>query len=132
MVQNCVFCNIVLKEIPASYVFENEKILAFMDIRPVTEGHTLVIPKTHYENIFELTDDIIEPIFKAVKKVAYAVKEGVNAEGITIFQQNGKAAGQDVFHFHVHVIPRYKDKKLPKLNELSTVKREALQYLFTQ
>lgn len=124
--RNCVFCRIVRKEAPASFIFEDERVAAFLDIKPASEGHCLVIPKKHYENIYEIPDEAIAYLFKIVKKVADAVKKGVNAEGITIGQQNGRAAGQDVFHLHVHVIPRYTGQRLPRPHEIPEESRERL------
>lgn len=114
---SCVFCKIVQKKAPASIVYEDDAVMAFLDIRPLNEGHTLVIPKKHYAFIYEVPDGEVANLYKVVKKVALAVKRGVNAEGITIAQQNERAAGQEVFHVHVHVIPRYAGKRLMRFDE---------------
>jgi histidine triad (HIT) family protein len=118
--KTCKFCKIARKEMSASRIYEDERVMAFLDIRPLNEGHALVIPKKHYETIFDIPDEEIGHLYKIVKKVACAVKEGVNAEGITISQHNGKAAGQVIFHLHVHVIPRYEGQKLPRREEALT------------
>jgi len=110
--ENCAFCKLVRKESVVSTVYEDEKTMAFMDRSPLNEGHTLVIPKAHYENIYEIPDDEIAHLYKIVKKVAYAVKKGVDAQGISVTQHNGSAALQRVFHLHVHVIPRYEGDRL--------------------
>jgi len=102
----CPFCKLVRKEGEASVVFEDDRTMVFMDIRPVTDGHTLVIPKVHYENIYDVPEDELAYVYRVVKRVAGAVKRGVEAEGISITQHNGRAANQRVFHLHVHVIPR--------------------------
>lgn len=107
MARHCRFCEIVRNEAPASCVYEDDKVMAFLDIMPVSEGHTLVVPKKHYENIYEIPDEEVAYLFKIVRKVACAVKKSMKAEGIGIFQNNGKAAGQVVFHLHVHIIPRH-------------------------
>ena len=125
--QSCQFCKLVRKEDDASIVFEDEKTMAFLDIRPVNDGHILVIPKTHYENIYEIPDDEIANVYKTVKKVASAVKKSVKAEGISVTQHNGRAALQRVFHMHVHVIPRYEGQRFPRPDELSLAKREKLE-----
>jgi len=107
MTGQCTFCRLAKKEAPASYIYEDKEVAAFLDMKPINEGHTLVIPKNHYENIYEIPEEKVAHLFRIVKKVAYAVKKGVSAEGISIIQNNEKAAGQVVFHLHVHIIPRY-------------------------
>ena len=101
----CTFCKIVRGEAPASPVYEDETVIAFLSIQPINVGHTLVVPKKHYENIYEISEEEVAYLYKIVKKVSTAVKKAVGAEGIRILQNNGEAAGQVVFHFHVHVIP---------------------------
>jgi histidine triad (HIT) family protein len=125
--QSCQFCKLARKENDASIVFEDERTMAFLDIRPVNDGHTLVIPKAHYANIYEIPDDEIAYVYKTVKKVASAVKKSVRAEGISITQHNGRAALQRVFHLHVHVIPRYEGQRFPRPEELSEAMREKLE-----
>ncbi|MBL4955109.1 HIT family protein [Neobacillus sp. OS1-32] len=104
---DCIFCKIVKGEIPAAKVFENEHVLAFMDISQVTKGHTLVIPKVHKENLFELTPEMASNIFEVVPKIANALKTEFNPIGLNAVNNNGEKAGQSVFHFHLHLIPRY-------------------------
>jgi histidine triad (HIT) family protein len=105
MSENCVFCKIIRKEAPASFVYEDESVVAFLSNRPVNEGHTLVVPKKHYENIYDIPEEDICYLFKVVKRVAHAVRDAMAAEGIRVVQNNGWAAGQVIFHMHVHVIP---------------------------
>lgn len=124
--EGCIFCKIVRKEAPASYVYEDDKVIAFLDIKPLNEGHTLVIPKRHYETVYEFPEEEIAHLYKVVKRVALAVKKGVKAEGISITQHNERAACQDVFHAHVHVIPRYEGQKLPRFEELQEASRTKL------
>lgn len=124
--ENCEFCRLVRKEGSVSCVYEDKQTVAFLDIRPMNEGHTLVIPKRHYENIYEIPDEEIAHLFKIVKKMALAVKKAVNAEGITVIQQNERAARQDVFHIHVHVIPRYEGQRLLRPDEIPETSRERL------
>jgi histidine triad (HIT) family protein len=110
MSEFCAFCKIARKESPASWVYEDEKVIAFLSIRPINVGHTLVVPKKHYENIYEIPEDEVAYLYKIVKKMAYAVMKAVDAEGIRIVQNNGEAAGQVIFHLHVHVIPMNKNQ----------------------
>jgi histidine triad (HIT) family protein len=125
-VDSCIFCKIVQKQIPASFVFEDEKVMAFLDIKPLNEGHTLVISKAHYESIFDIPQDLVEYLHGVTKRIAIAVEKATKANGISIIQQNGKAAGQDIFHLHVHVIPRYEGQKLPSFSEISEANRKNL------
>lgn len=104
---DCIFCKIVQGEIPAAKIFENEHVVAFLDISQVTKGHTLVIPKVHKENVFELTPEIAKNIFETVPEIANALKSVYHPLGLNIVNNNGEAAGQTVFHYHVHLIPRY-------------------------
>lgn len=112
MSTDCVFCKIIKDEKNKSVIYEDDKVLAFMDFKPINDGHTLVIPKKHYENIYEISEEELAYLFKIVKKAAHAIKKGVKAEGITLIQNNGKAAKQVVFHIHVHIIPQYEKTKL--------------------
>ncbi|WP_066058987.1 HIT family protein [Robertmurraya korlensis] len=106
---DCIFCKIVNGEIPASKVFENEHVLAFLDISQVTKGHTLIIPKVHKENLYELTPEISSELFKIAPKIANAIKDTYHPVGLNLVNNNGEKAGQSVFHFHMHLIPRYGD-----------------------
>ena len=110
--QDCIFCKIVAGKIPAAKVYEDKNVLAFLDIEPVNNGHTLVIPKKHYETILDIPEDLLQKVIVAVKKVARAVKQGVNADGINIGQSNFRAGGQEVFHIHFHIMPRFEDDGL--------------------
>lgn len=103
----CVFCKIVKKEIPANIVYKDDHFLAFLDIKPINCGHTLLIPKTHYENLYVLPDDVLSSIAPLIKKLAIAVKKGMNADGINIGMNNESTAGQVVPHAHIHIIPRF-------------------------
>jgi histidine triad (HIT) family protein len=108
---DCIFCRIVRRESEASIIYEDDKVMALLDIMPRNPGHTLVIPKAHRENIFEIKDEEIGHLYKIVKKVAHAVKDAVGAEGISIVQSN--KVSQGVLHFHTHVIPRYFSDGMP-------------------
>ena len=104
----CPFCSIASGKAPASIIYEDATVLAFMDLNPANVGHILVVPKEHWENIYEAPEDVLADLFSVVKKVSAAVKKTVGAEGISILQLNGRAAGQSVMHFHVHIIPRFR------------------------
>jgi histidine triad (HIT) family protein len=104
---NCIFCKIVNGDIPAAKVFENEHVLAFLDISQVTKGHTLVIPKVHKENLYELTPEIAGKLYEVVPSIAKALKTEFKPVGLNSVNNNGELAGQSVFHFHLHLIPRY-------------------------
>ena len=124
--ESCIFCKIVRKQAPSSVIYEDDTIIVFLDIRPLNMGHTLVIPKAHYVDIFDIPEKELSQMYKVAKQVSFAVKKATNADGISIIQQNGKAAGQDIFHIHVHVVPRFEGQKLPPFSELKEVERAKL------
>ena len=105
MGEECPFCRIASGEAAASIVYEDKNVLAFMDLSPATVGHTLVVPRKHWENIYEVPEETLTKLIAVVKRVSVAVKKSFDADGITIIQNNGRAAGQMVFHLHFHVIP---------------------------
>jgi histidine triad (HIT) family protein len=107
MTEPCIFCQIIRHQAPYSGIYEDQTAIAFLSNHPVNPGHTLIVPKKHYENIYEVPDEEIAQIFKVSKKIAVAVNKAVNADGIRIVQNNGEAAGQVIAHFHVHVIPMH-------------------------
>ncbi len=107
MNEDCIFCKIVSKKAGAVTVFEDEHTLAFLDIHPLNPGHTLVVPKKHYPSMAEMLPEEVGRVFVSVAKVMRGVMKASNADGINIGQSNGRAASQEVFHMHVHVIPRY-------------------------
>ena len=109
---DCIFCKIVAGEIPSTRVFENDTCLAFMDIGPISPGHTLLIPKNHYEAIHELPADEAAHVLRHVPALARAVREAAGAEGLNVLQNNGACAGQAVAHMHIHFIPRWPDDGL--------------------
>ena len=106
---DCIFCKIAQGEIPSKTLFENEDFRVIFDISPASKGHVIILPKVHAANIYELPDEVAGKAFVLAKKVATVLKEVLKCDGINIVQNNGEAAGQTVFHLHVHVIPRYKD-----------------------
>ena len=109
---NNIFAKILRGELPKIAVYENEHTLAFMDIMPAVEGHTLVIPKEPCEGIFGISQDALAATIHTTQKVAAAVKKGLGAPGIVVVQQNGSAAGQTIFHLHFHIIPRHEGASL--------------------
>ena len=103
---DCVFCKIVEGQIPSTTIFEDNDFKVILDISPANLGHSLVICKHHYENLIEMPEELVGKGFIVAKKVAKAIKEATNCDGINILQNNGVVAGQTVFHFHIHIIPR--------------------------
>ena len=107
MMKDCIFCKIITREIPGHIVYEDEYVLAFLDISQTTEGHTLIIPKIHRVDVFEMEPSVMEQVFSVVPKIARALKETFGCSGLNVVNNNGKSAGQTVFHYHIHLIPRY-------------------------
>lgn len=104
---DCLFCKIINGEIPSLKVYEDEHVFAFMDIMPLTKGHTLLIPKTHCKDLFEMPEEVARNLYAAAPKVANAIKAAFQPAGMNTVNNNGAAAGQTVFHYHLHLIPRY-------------------------
>lgn len=105
--ENCIFCKILAGEIPSATVYEDDSFKAILDVNPAVRGHVIILPKNHAANLFELPDEDASKVMIVAKKIAKAVKETYHCDGVNILQNNGKAAGQTVFHLHVHVIPRF-------------------------
>jgi len=103
---NCIICNIVQNKIPSERIFENESFVSFLDINPITFGHTLVSPKAHFETLLDLPVDILSKLILIVQDVAKAVCKGTNSNGFNLLQNNHSCAGQSVAHVHMHIIPR--------------------------
>ncbi len=103
---DCIFCKIVCGEAPAHRVGEDEHSLAFLDIFPVTDGHTLVITKEHYKDVFDAEPSALQAVAASAKRVAHALQHVLEPDGLMVFQLNGPAAGQTVFHYHMHLMPR--------------------------
>jgi len=106
---DCVFCRIMARQIPATVVHEDELTLAFMDIGQVNPGHVLVALKAHAENLFALDDAQAGAVFRAAARVARAIRAAFAPQGLSVYQANGRPAGQTVFHFHIHLVPRHED-----------------------
>lgn len=104
--EECIFCKIVKGEIPCFKIYEDEKVIAFLDINPVSEGHTLVIPKRHAANLWEIQEEDLTAVHKASKKVVQAMEEVLKPDGVACLQLNGRGVNQVVMHYHFHLIPR--------------------------
>lgn len=105
---NCIFCKIANGEIPAATLYEDEDFRVILDLGPASKGHALILPKFHAANIYELSDEMAAKVMVLAKKMAAAMTEALKCDGFNIVQNNGECAGQTVFHFHMHLIPRYK------------------------
>ena len=116
----CEFCQIIRREAPASIVYEDEQVTVFLSNHPVNVGHTLVVPKRHYIDISEIPEDEAAYLFKIAKRIAQAVKQATGVEAIRIVQNNGKDAGQIIFHLHIHIIPMKPQNIFKIENELRT------------
>ena len=110
----CPFCSIASGKAQTNIVYEDATVLAFMDLNPANFGHTLVVPRKHWENIYEVPENVLADLFSVVKRISSAVKKTVGAEGISVLQLNGRAAGQTVMHFHIHIIPRFSGDAISK------------------
>jgi len=111
MKDECLFCKIIKGDISSFKIYEDEKMYAFLDIMPVNPGHTLVVPKKHYENLIDTPDEILCAIIKTIKKIVPAILQGVAAEGFNLGVNNGKNADQIINHLHFHIMPRFPNDK---------------------
>lgn len=130
--EDCIFCKIANGEIPSHTLYEDEEFRVIFDLGPAVKGHALVLPKNHFDNLFAMDEESAAKAFLVAKKVAAAMKDAFGADGFNVIQNNGEAAGQTVFHFHMHLIPRYEgdqaigfwkpgkttDEELSRLEEL--------------
>jgi histidine triad (HIT) family protein len=107
--ENCLFCKIVNGEVPSWKVHEDTDVVAFLDIHPVNIGHVVIIPRQHFENLYDTPDEVLQKMIVVIKKISVAVKRAANADGINIEMNNDSAAGQVIFHTHIHVVPRYEN-----------------------
>ncbi|MFA5746534.1 MAG: HIT family protein [Candidatus Paceibacterota bacterium] len=107
--ENCTFCKIINGEIPVAKIYEDEKVFAFLELNPLAKGHTLLIPKKHARDIFDIDQEDLMSIALAAQKISLRLTEVLGAEGVNLVQRSGKAAEQGVFHFHLHIIPRKKN-----------------------
>lgn len=128
----CIFCKIANGEIPSKTIYEDDDFRVILDLGPAAKGHALIIPKEHYDNLFELPDNLASEILPNVKKIACKMKDKLQCDGLNLVQNNGETAGQTVMHFHMHIIPRYKNDSQqigwvpgnPSQDELEAVMRQ--------
>ena len=126
---NCIFCKLANKDIPTNIIYEDDRFTVILDASPATKGHALILPKNHAANIYELPDEDASAVFVLAKKLATKMTEILHCDGFNIVQNNGEIAGQTVFHFHMHLIPRYKGDEVGltwKAGELSDEVRDEI------
>lgn len=128
----CIFCSIISRTAPAEIVFENDHAVAFLDIRPIHPGHTLVVPKTHYDRTIDIPDDELYDVMKAINVVAQSIVDILRPDGYNMFTSNGRAAGQSVFHVHFHVTPRYYHDNIAFRLSLKTYKQGEMKLIADQ
>lgn len=108
---DCIFCKIIAGEIPSNTIYEDEEFKVILDLAPAAKGHALILPKEHYADIYEIDENVAGKVMKLAKKLAIHMTDVLGCDGFNILQNNHEVAGQTVFHFHMHLIPRYKDAK---------------------
>ena len=108
---DCIFCKLANGVFPTNFIYEDEDFKVILDANPATKGHSLILPKKHFKNILDADEEILKKIFPLAKKLSNKLIEVLKCDGVNVLQNNNKAAGQVVFHLHVHLIPRYKDEK---------------------
>ena len=129
---DCIFCKIAAGEIPSKTIYEDEKYRVILDLGPATRGHALILPKNHYANLFELPEEDAKEVICLAKKMATIMKDKLGCDGFNLVQNNGEAARQTVFHFHMHLIPRYENDGQeigwkpgsPSQDELEEIKKQ--------
>ena len=114
--ENCIFCKIANKEIPGKIVYEDDLCLAFLDLSQTTNGHTLVVPKTHYQNILDVDKEVLSHLIKVTKKLTNQIITNLDAKGANELTNANEVAGQTVMHFHIHIIPRYNETDQIKID----------------
>lgn len=127
--ENCIFCKIANGEIPSATLYEDEDFRVILDLGPASKGHALILPKEHYPNLYELPDEVAEKVIKLAKKMITRMTKALGCDGFNVVQNNGTAAGQTVFHFHMHLIPRYKNDNAGfgwNIGELSDADKEEI------
>lgn len=128
----CIFCRIANGGIPAATVYEDDNFRAILDLGPATKGHVLVIPKEHYANFYELEDKIAAKLLPVAKKIMVQLTEILECEGFNLLQNNGEIAGQTVFHYHLHLIPRYKDDNVKLTWEVGELTNEVKECILSK
>ncbi len=129
---DCIFCKIANGEIPSKTLYQDENFRVILDLGPATRGHALILPKAHYANLYELPEDTAAAAMKLAKRMAGTMTEKLHADGLNLVQNNGETAGQTVMHFHLHLIPRYKDDGQHILWKPNTVSEEELEEIQKQ
>ena len=127
--ENCIFCKIANGEIPSATLFEDEDFRVILDISPASKGHALILPKEHYANLYELPDELAAKALVLAKKMTGKMKNILDCDGYNVVQNNGETAGQTVFHFHMHLIPRYEGDQVGlgwKMGELKDADRQEI------
>lgn len=127
--ENCIFCKIANGEIPSKALYEDEDFKVILDLAPATKGHALILPKNHFKNLYEVSDDIAAKVLPLAKKMATNMTEKLNCDGFNLVQNNNEIAGQTIYHFHMHLVPRYVDdgqKLVMKPNEVSAEELDAI------
>ena len=109
---DCIFCKIANGEIPSSTLYEDDDFRVFLDLGPASKGHALIVPKEHFDNLYELSDNVASKVLVLAKKMITKMTKALKCDGFNIVQNNNECAGQTVYHFHMHLIPRYKDDKV--------------------
>jgi histidine triad (HIT) family protein len=126
---NCIFCKIANGEIPSRTIYEDKDFRVILDLNPATKGHALILPKDHYKNLYEISDETAAKVLPLAKKMATQMTEKLGCDGFNLIQNNNEIAGQSVFHFHMHLIPRYTDDHqnlVMKPNEVSAEELDAI------
>lgn len=111
---DCIFCKIIAGEIPSYTIYEDDDFRVFLDVNPASKGHALIVPKVHYANLYDIDEEVVAKAMKLAKKLAIRMTDVLGCDGFNILQNNNEAAGQTVFHFHIHLIPRYKNAAMNK------------------
>lgn len=127
--ENCIFCKLASGDIPSATLYEDEDFRVILDLSPASKGHALIIPKEHYRNLYDIDEELAAGAFVLAKRMVLKLKDALDCDGYNIVQNNEEAAGQTVFHFHMHLIPRYKGDKVGlswKTGELSEVTKEEI------
>ncbi|MCT4596638.1 MAG: HIT family protein [Vallitalea sp.] len=130
--QNCLFCNVANNSMESATIFENSEFKVVLDPFPASKGHTLIIPKEHIENIYELDTESASRLFALATHIAKVLKNTYDCDGLNVLQNNGAAAGQTVFHYHMHLIPRYSDDKVNINWETVKFEKEQLQEMASE
>jgi histidine triad (HIT) family protein len=123
---DCIFCKIIARELPAEILYENDRVIAILDINPIHHGHALVIPKEHCLDFLTIPESDLHDVLHVTQKIARALVDALDLKGFNIFSNNGRIAGQSVFHFHMHVTPRYSDDNIKFVLQLKRYEHNAM------